>query len=118
MAVLVGLDLTLGIVALVFVPPGRPSGLLPDKGSAFYLAHSLLGLGVALGAVTVLVRVMRSTRLSRLSGWIGAIGVAIAAAGGVATVPHPFRIIGIALMGIGSLVAGFGYLIPTFEKLS
>jgi hypothetical protein len=44
--------------------------------------------------------------------------VAIAGAGGLLTVAHSLRIAGLAFMLLGTVVAGFGYLIPTFEKLS
>ena len=115
---LVGLEFALGIVALIFVPVGRPSGWLPAKWASIYLVHAALGLPLAFGAATLLLRVNRSTRLSRLSGWIGATGVAIAGAGGLVTVAHPLRLTGMAFMLVGTLVAGFGYLIPALEKSS
>jgi integral membrane protein len=118
LALLTGLELVLGIVALVFVPASRPSGWLPVKGASVYLPHAILGLPLAFGAVGLLARVRGSARLSRLSGWIGLVGVAIAGAGGLLTVAHSLRIAGLAFMLIGTVVAGFGYLIPTFEKLS
>jgi integral membrane protein len=118
LGMLVGFEFVLGIVTLVLVPPGRPSGLLPARWASVYLAHAIVGLPLAFGAVAALALVRESTRLSRLSGWIGAVGVAVAGAGGVLTVAHPLRLAGMALMLVGSLVAGFGYLIPTFEKLS
>ena len=118
MAFLVGLELALGILALIFVPIGRPSALLPVKGVGFFLAHAIIGLPVAFGALLLLVQVRQSKRIARLSGWIGFLGIVFAAAGGLMTIAHPLRIGGIALMGIGTLIAGFGYLLPTFEKLS
>jgi len=117
LALLVGAEFALGIVALVFVPAGRPIGRLPAIREAIYLAHAILGLVLTLGAVALLTRVRRSTRLSRLSGWIGAVGVAVAGAGGLFTVAQPLRLAGLALMLVGPIVAGFGYLIPTFERL-
>jgi len=113
-----GVELVLGIVALVFVPASRPSGWLPVKGASIYLPHAILGVPLAFGAVALLARVRSSARLSRLSGWIGLIGVAVAGAGGLLTVAHSLRIAGLAFMLVGTVVAGFGYLIPTFEKLS
>ena len=41
---LVGVEFGLGIVALIFVPYGRPSGWQPVKGEPILLAHSILGL--------------------------------------------------------------------------
>jgi integral membrane protein len=118
LALLTGVELVLGIVALVFVPASRPSGWLPVKGASIYLPHAILGIPLAFGAVGLLARVRASARLSRLSGWIGLVGVAIAGAGGLLTVAHSLRIAGLAFMLLGTVVAGFGYLIPTFEKLS
>lgn len=118
MALLVGIELALGIVALIYVPLGRPSELVPTKGVAAYLAHSLIGILLSFGAVALLVRVRSSTRNARLSGWIGFVGITLAATGGVASAVHPIRVVGVGFMAIGSIVAGFGYLIPTFEKLS
>jgi integral membrane protein len=112
------LELALGIVVLVLVPIGRPSTWLPSQAEAIYLAHAILGIPLAFGAAVLVWRVRYSSRLSRLSGWIGAVGVAVAGFGGLVTVAHPLRIAGMALMFIGAVVAGFGYLIPTFEKLS
>ncbi len=117
MAGLVGLEFALGIAALVFVPPGRPSGLEPTQGLAIYLVHSAIGLPISLGALVFLVRVRRSTRLSRLSGWTGAVGVGIAAIGGTLTVYQPLRLLGMGLMLVGAVVAGFGYLFPSLEKM-
>ncbi|MGH9299503.1 MAG: hypothetical protein ACRDZT_06260, partial [Acidimicrobiales bacterium] len=83
---------------------------------AVYLGHVILGLPLAAGALVLLERVRQSTRMARLSGWIGAVGVAVASAGGVVTVAHPLRIAGMVFMFLGMAVAAFGYLIPTLEK--
>jgi hypothetical protein len=53
-----------------------------------------------------------------LSGWIGATGVAVAGLGGLLTVVHPLRLVGVGLMLAGPVTAGFGYLIPWFDQLS
>ena len=107
------LELALGIVVLVLVPLGRPSGWLPSKAVAIYVVHAIVGIPLAFGAAVLVARVRHSSRLSRLSGWIGAVGVAIAGVGGLVTVAHPLRIAGMALMFVGAVVAAFGYLIPT-----
>jgi hypothetical protein len=118
LALLIGVELVLGIVALIFVPAGRPSGWLPAQWEALYLAHAILGLPLAFGAVALLARVRKATRVSRLSGWVGAVGVAIAVAGGILTAALPLRLAGMAFMLVGTVVAGFGFLFPTFEKSS
>jgi integral membrane protein len=118
LALLTGVELALGVAALVLLPVGRPSGWLPARWVAIYLPHAILGLPLGVGAVALLARVRGSTRSSRLTGWIGAVGVAVAGAGGLLTVGHSLRVAGMALMLIGTLVAGFGYLIPALEKSS
>jgi len=117
LAALAVLELLTGMATLVAVSPERPTGWLPPKWAALYLAHGAVGFPLAVGAVLLVVRVQKATRLSRLSGWIGAVGVAVAAVGGLLTVSHPARLAGMALMLLGAVTAGFGYLFPTFEKL-
>jgi hypothetical protein len=118
LVVLVVLEFVVGVAALVLLPTSRPSGWLPTMGLTIYLVHSILGLPIALGAVALLVRVRGSTRTYRLSGWIGCIGVAIAGVGGLLTVAHPLRLVGIACMLVGSVIAAFGYLIPVLDRMS
>jgi hypothetical protein len=118
LALLVGVEFVSGIAALVALPTGRPSGWLPPSGTTIYLAHAILGLPLALGAVALLVRVRGSTRISLLSGWIGCIGVAVAGIGGLLTAAHPLRLVGVACMLVGSVIAGFGYLLPTLDRLT
>jgi hypothetical protein len=118
LAVLVGVEFVLGVATLVLVPTGRPTGWWPDKGRAVYLAHTLVGLPLGVLAILFVVRAGRSTRLHRLSGWIGGAGVALAGLGGLLAVAHPLRLVGVALMLAGPVTAGFGYLIPTFDRLS
>jgi integral membrane protein len=115
---IIAVELVLGIAALVLVPAGPSSGWLPTKWATVYFAHAMLGLPLAFCSMALLVRVRRSTRLARLSGWIGAVGVAIAGTGGLLTVDHPLRLAGLAFMLVGTVTAAFGYLIPTFEKLT
>jgi hypothetical protein len=118
LATLVGVEFALGIVALVFVPTGRATGWLPSDGTAIYLAHAVVGLPLALAAVMFLVSVRESTRIYLLSGWIGCIGVTVAGAGGLLSVLHPLRLVGLAFMFVGPVVAGFGFLLPAFDRLS
>jgi hypothetical protein len=117
LAVLVGVEFALGVATLVLVPTGRPTGWRPERGSAVYLAHAVVGLPLTLLAAGFLLRVGRSSRLLRLSAWIGGVGVAVAGVGGVLSVAHPLRLPGAGLMLVGSVAAGFGYLIPTFDRL-
>jgi hypothetical protein len=65
-----------------------------------------------------LARVWNSSRITALSGWIGGAGVLVAGLGGLLTVAHPWRLVGMALMLVGAVVAAFGYLLPALDKLS
>ncbi|MGD0084824.1 MAG: hypothetical protein ABSD78_16760 [Acidimicrobiales bacterium] len=117
LSVLVAIEFFLGVAALLLVPAGRSSGWLPTKGATVYLAHAVLGLPLALGAVTLLLRVRGSTRTFRATGWVGLVGVAMAGIGGLVTVSHPLRLLGMAFMFVGPMIAGLAYLIPTFDQL-
>jgi integral membrane protein len=118
LAVAVGVEFVLGTMALLFVPFTRPSGSLPSRGEAIYLVHAGLGLLVALGAVALLLRVRGFGRISRLVGWMGFIGVALAGVGGLLTEAQSLvRFFGMSLMLVGSVSAGLSYLIPTFFRL-
>lgn len=118
LAVLVGVEFGLGVATLVLVPIGRPTGWWPEQGTVVYGAHAVVGLPLTVLAVHFLRQTRRSPRLLRLSGWIGGVGVAVAGAGGVLAVSHPFRLAGMALMLAGPAAAAFGYLLPTFDRLS
>jgi hypothetical protein len=118
LALLVGVEFVVGIVTLVFVPTGRSSGWLPDGGRTVYLAHAALGFPLTIAAGVFLLSVRGSTRIYRLSAWIGCVGVAIAGTGGLLAVAHPLRLVGLALMFVGPVMAGFGYLLPAFDRMS
>ncbi len=118
LAVLVGAEFALGVATLVVVPSGRPTGWWPAQGTVVYLAHALVGLPLAILATLFLLGARRSSGLHRVSGWVGAVGVGLAGAGGLLAVAHPFRLVGAGLMLVGPATAGFGYLIPTFDRLS
>jgi len=113
LAASVGVDLLVGIVALVLVPFGRPSGWVPTRGAAVYGIHATVGLFVALGAVAYLLRVRHLGRIARISAWTGAVCVGLAGAGGLLTEPHsPIRFLGIALMFVASVLAAGAYAVP------
>jgi integral membrane protein len=113
----VGLELAIGVATLFLVRPSRPSGFVPAQWPVVYVIHAVFGLPLAFGAVVLLTRVHTAPRISRLSGWIGIVGIASAGMGGLLTEPHNLRLLGIVVMFLGTVTALFGYLIPTFEKL-
>jgi hypothetical protein len=110
---LVGVELLLGVASVLYVPVNRPSGWVPSAGTAVYLAHAAFGLLVVVGASAFLVRVRQASRTSRLVGWMGFIGVAVAAAGGVLTEDQSLvRFLGMVLMFFGPVLAVFAYMAP------
>jgi hypothetical protein len=113
----VGLELALGIVALVAVPFHRPDGWVPEQGRAIYLIHALLG-GILTLVAMWLVTVAPRQRVVRAGIVIGLVGLGLGAGGGILAVYHPSRLAGLTLMFLGSLVAFFGYLIPLIEPES
>lgn len=117
LGLLLGVEFVLGIVALFFLPAGRPSGWLPAPGRAVYLAHALVGVPLAIGAVALLPAVRGASRTLKVVAWLGFTGVALAGIGGILTSSHPLRLLGMALMLVGPMVAGLGYLIPALDRL-
>lgn len=110
-------ELVLGLVSWIVVPLAGSTGA-PTRWAPLYLAHVIVAMPLAIGAVVLLARVWRSTRFARLAGVIGAAGVLLANGGGVLTASPPLRMVGMGVMMLGALTAGFGYMIPALEKLS
>ncbi|MHB1509913.1 MAG: DUF6069 family protein [Acidimicrobiales bacterium] len=108
----VGLELALGLVALLVVPTGRPSGWIPAKGEAVYFAHAVLGAVLALGGLVALEQAIRSSKLARIGAVAGLAGLGLGLVGGVLATSHSARLGGMALMLLGAAVAGLGYLAP------
>ena len=115
MAILVAVELMLGVAAIVSVPFGRRPTLVPTNGTVEYLAHGSLGIVLALGAVVVLVMSTAAGRLARIGAVMGAAGVACGLAGGVMASIEVTRVLGMSLMMLGVVVAGVGYLVPALE---
>jgi hypothetical protein len=114
LALAVGFEFLLGVMALLSVPVERPSGWLPAKGEAVYLVHGCCGLLLMLAAVALIVRTRGMSRMSHISAWLGLTGVSIAGVGGVLTEATSLvRFLGMTLMLLGAVLAVFGYLVPT-----
>lgn len=118
LGVAVCVEVVLGVATLFGVPVGRPSGWLPTSARALYLIHAVVGLPLTLAAVTFALRLRQAVRMYVLVARIGLIGILLAGIGGVLSAPHPLRFVGLTLMLVGSLVAGFSYLTPAFEAPS
>lgn len=110
---LAGAEFVLGIVALLFLPPSRPTAWIPHRGLAFYLLHTVVGLALVIGAVAIMPSARRGGRSTRISATIGLVGVILGALGGLAAVYHSVRILGMGLMLVGILLALMGYLMPS-----
>lgn len=109
----VAIEFALGVVALAVIPFSRPSGWLPSSGRAIYGIHATVGLVVGLAAAGFLARSLDRGRIARIVGWCGALGVAIAGAGGLLTEGASImRFAGISLMFVFSALAGCAYLVP------
>lgn len=111
-----GVEFVLGMVTMVLVPSGRPARWDAVTGG-FYFAHAVLGVPLALGAAVLVARTRTSPRLARLSGQVGAAGVAVAGVGGLLTAMDPLRLLGMAFMLLGAVTSGFGWILPGLERL-
>ena len=117
MALLVALELVLGVVTIVSVPFRRPNALLPTRGTWLYAAHGALGIALAIGAVVVLALSLLAGRMARIGAVLGGLGVLVGLAGGVLASFQVSRLLGMGVMMIGVVVAGIGYLIPAMEAM-
>ena len=117
MALLVALELVLGVVTIVSVPFRRPNALLPTRGTWLYAAHGALGIALAIGAVIVLALSLLAGRMARIGAVLGGLGVLVGLAGGVLASFQVSRLLGMGVMMIGVVVAGIGYLIPAMEAM-
>lgn len=117
LAVLVGLELATGVAAVVLVPFSRANGFSPMRGVAVYVVHGVLGGPLAVGAAALLARTRGGARLARMSGTVGAAGIALAGLGGLLTGDHGLRLAGMGCMLLGTIVAGFGFVLPSLERL-
>jgi uncharacterized membrane protein len=117
MGTAVAVDLVLGVATLLVVPYHRHSALAPPHGRAFYLAHALLGVLLAVGAVAILPRARRLERPAWLGAVTGLVGIAVAGAGGLLAIAQATRLVGMGLMLLGSVAAEAGYLMPLIDSV-
>jgi hypothetical protein len=115
------LEFVVGLVGMLYVPLERPNGWIARKGEALYLAHALLGGVLGLGALALVVVVLRqehAPRLDRIGAITGLCGVVLGAIGGIVCYSHSLRLLGLAVMFVGISVAFFGYVIPLVSENS
>jgi len=115
MDVTVGVEFALGLAALILVPEGRPSGLVPSQGLVVYGAHAVIGGLLVIGAVVLALTNRQATRMVRIAVDTGLVGILVGGAGGLLATSHPLRLLGIALMFAGAMISGFGYLVAILE---
>jgi hypothetical protein len=106
------IEFALGIACLALLPLGRPDVWLPAQSRGVYSAHAVLGGLLTIGALIILTRVLGGSKFVRLGAQVGLGGLVLAAAGGMLSVSHPWRLTGMGLMFVGAVVAFFGYVIP------
>lgn len=117
MALLVGLELVLGVAVIVSVPFRRPAAVLPARGIWVYAAHGAVGIALGVGALAVLLLSTAAGRIGRIGAVMGAIGVLIGVAGGVFATFQQTRLLGMGVMLVGVVLAGVGYLAPSLEAM-
>lgn len=117
MAILVGAELVLGVTAIVTVPFVRPNAVLPPRGTVLYALHGAVGIALGVGAVVVLLLSSVTGRMARIGALMGAGGVLVGLAGGVCATFQSTRLLGMALMLIGVVAAGVGYMVPSLEAM-
>jgi hypothetical protein len=117
MGLLVALELVLGVVVIVSVPFRRSASLLPVRGTWIYAAHGAVGVVLGAGALAVLVLSTVAGRIGRIGAVTGAAGVAVGLVGGVFSSFQSTRLLGMAVMLVGVIVAGVGYMCPLLEAI-
>lgn len=118
MGLVVALDLALGVVVIVSVPFRRSAAILPARGTWIYAAHGVVGVALGAGAVAILVLSTMAGRIGRIGAVMGAAGVGIGLIGGLCSTFQATRLLGMALMLVGVVLAGVGYLAPSLEALA
>jgi hypothetical protein len=100
---------------VVLVPYDRSLTWIPAPGRLVYLVHAGVGGALGVGAVAAVLGARRAAPIARQGSVTGFVGVVMAGVGGLACVAHPTRLLGVALMLVGTMVAGFGYLMMIIE---
>lgn len=117
-AIVVAIELALGVSTIVTVPfDHRLNALVPARGTAFYTTHAAVGLALGIGAIVVAILSSVAPRMARIGALMGGAGTALGLTGGVCAIFHASRVVGMALMLIGVVAAGVGYMLPSLEAM-
>lgn len=111
----VGLDAISGIVVILFVSVGRPSGVVPSSGQAVYLVHAGLGVALGIGSLAILATYLGHNHSHLPAAVLGLVAIVIAGAGGALAANHGLRVFGMCLMLLGAPIAGLAYSTPALK---
>jgi len=114
----IGMEFALGVACLALFPFRRPDQWLPAQSKLVYSAHAALGGVLAIAAVAIVMTFASDQKFVRLGAQAGLVGIVLAAAGGMLCIWQPWRVAGMGLMFVGSILAFFGYLLPLAEPES
>jgi hypothetical protein len=117
MALLVVLELVLGVGVIVSVPFRRPAAIIPSRGTWIYAMHGAVGIALGIGAVVVYLLSALAGRMGRIGAVMGIVGVGIGLAGGLLATFQATRLAGMGVMLVGVVVAAVGYLAPSLEAM-
>ena len=112
LALLVGFEFVLGVMTMFSVPFSRPSGWLPTRGEVVFIVHAVFGLLLAVAAVALIVSARGDVALQRPLGWGSVAWRLQVSAGSSPMVNLSAWFFGMALMFVGPMLAGFGYMVP------
>jgi hypothetical protein len=117
MALVVVVDLALGVGVIVSVPFRRPAAIIPARGTWIYAMHGAVGIALGIGAVAVYVLSALAGRMGRIGAVMGVAGVGIGLVGGLLATFQATRLTGMGVMLVGTVVAAVGYLAPSLEAM-
>lgn len=118
-AVAVALEAATGVFTVFEVPFSRPAGIVPRTGAASFVLHGALGAALVIGAVVLVVRTRSAGRVPHFAAWAGLVGVSLAGVGGLLTAERAVvRFLGMGLMCVGPLLAGFSYALTALSRPS
>ena len=117
MALVVVLELALGVGVIVSVPFRRPAAIIPARGTWIYAMHGAVGIALGIGALSVWLLSALAGRMGRIGAVLGVAGVGIGLVGGVLATFQSTRLPGMGVMLVGVVVAAVGYLAPSLEAM-
>ncbi|MDA8315723.1 MAG: hypothetical protein M0010_11200 [Actinomycetota bacterium] len=117
MALVVVLELALGVGVIVSVPFRRPAAIIPARGTWIYAMHGAVGIALGIGALSVYLLSALAGRMGRIGAVLGVVGVGVGLVGGVLATFQSTRLPGMGVMLVGVVVAAVGYLAPSLEAM-